>query len=71
LNLGGGLPRQALAADGIPFTSFGVEDAVVETARLKKLGVVFVQQPTVQGPATTAILDDTCGNLIQIVSMNP
>lgn len=62
--------KAALAEDGIPFTSFGVDDAVAETARLKQLGVVFVQEPTSQGPVTTAILDDTCGNLIQIASMN-
>lgn len=60
----------ALVEDGIPFTSFGVEDAVAETARLETLGVVFVQQPTNQGPVTTAILDDTVGNLIQIASFN-
>jgi catechol 2,3-dioxygenase-like lactoylglutathione lyase family enzyme len=62
--------KQALAEDGIPFNSFGVEDAVAETARLKALGVVFVQEPTSQGPVTTAIFDDTVGNLIQIASMN-
>lgn len=60
----------ALVADGIPVTSFAVDDAVVETERLKALGVVFVQEPLTQGPVTTAILDDTCGNLIQITSMN-
>lgn len=62
--------KAALAEDGIPFNSFGVEDAVAETARLKSLGVVFVQEPISQGPVTTAIFDDTCGNLIQIASMN-
>jgi len=62
--------KQALAEDGIPFNSFGVDDAVAETERLKALGVVFVQEPTSQGPVTTAIFDDTCGNLIQIASMN-
>jgi catechol 2,3-dioxygenase-like lactoylglutathione lyase family enzyme len=62
--------KAALADDGIPFNSFGVEDAVAETERLKELGVVFVQEPTSQGPVTTAIFDDTCGNLIQIASMN-
>ena len=62
--------KKALAEDGIPFTSFGVEDAVAETERLKALGVVFVQEPISQGPVTTAIFDDTVGNLIQIASMN-
>ena len=61
----------ALVADGIPVTSFAVDDAVAEASRLEALGVVFVQQPLNQGPVTTAILDDTCGNLIQIASLNP
>ena len=62
--------KKALAEDGIPFTSFAVDDAVAETERLKALGVVFVQEPTSQGPVTVAVFDDTCGNLIQIASMN-
>ena len=61
----------ALVEDGIPITSFAVDDAVAETERLKRRGAVFVQEPLSQGPVTTAILDDTCGNLIQIASMNP
>ena len=62
--------KAALAEDGIPFNSFGVEDVVAESERLKSLGVEFVQEPVSQGPVTTAIFDDTCGNLIQIASMN-
>jgi catechol 2,3-dioxygenase-like lactoylglutathione lyase family enzyme len=62
--------KAALVDDGIPYTSFGVDDAVAETERLKALGVTFVQEPMNLGPVTTAVLDDTCGNLIQIASMN-
>lgn len=62
--------KKALVEDGIPFTSFGVDDAVAETERLKALGVIFVQEPTSHGPVTVAIFDDTCGNLIQIASTN-
>lgn len=62
--------KAALVEDGIPYTSFGVDDAIAETARLKQLGVVFVQEPANHGPVTTAIFDDTCGNLIQIASTN-
>jgi catechol 2,3-dioxygenase-like lactoylglutathione lyase family enzyme len=58
--------RDALVSDGIPFTSFGVEDIQAEYERLKGLGVRFVQEPVQMGPVTTAVLDDTCGNLIQI-----
>ena len=58
--------KQALVEDGIPFTSFGVEDVEAEHARLEGLGVKFTQPPTAFGDVTTAVFDDTCGNLIQI-----
>jgi catechol 2,3-dioxygenase-like lactoylglutathione lyase family enzyme len=58
--------KAALAEDGIPFTSFGVDDVQREYERLRDLGVRFTQEPTAMGPVTTAVLDDTCGNLIQI-----
>ncbi|MFI7440692.1 VOC family protein [Nonomuraea indica] len=58
--------KDALVADGIPYTSFAVRDVKVEYERLRELGVRFTQEPTEMGPVTTAILDDTCGNLIQI-----
>ncbi|MFI6522181.1 VOC family protein [Spirillospora sp. NPDC050679] len=59
--------REALIADGIPLASFAVDDAQAEFERLKGLGVRFVQEPLAQGPVVTAVFDDTCGNLIQIV----
>ena len=55
--------------DGIPFTSFAVDDARAEYERLSALGVRFTQEPTEMQAVTTAVLDDTCGNLIQIASM--
>ncbi len=58
--------KEALVADGIPFTSFGVDDVKAEHARLVGLGVRFTQPPVAMGPVTTAVFDDTCGNLIQI-----
>ena len=58
--------KAALVEDGIPFTSFGVENVQREYERLRGLGVRFTQEPTSMGPVTTAVLDDTCGNLIQI-----
>ena len=61
--------KDALVADGIPFTSFAVEDVHAEHARLTAAGVRFTQEPAEMGPGvTTAVLDDTCGNLIQIAS---
>ena len=61
--------KEALVADGIPFTSFAVADVQKEYERLTALGVTFTQPPTAMGPVTTAVLDDTCGNLIQIAAM--
>jgi catechol 2,3-dioxygenase-like lactoylglutathione lyase family enzyme len=58
--------RSALVADGIPYTSFAVDDVQAEYERLVSRGVTFVQPPTEMGPVTTAVFDDTCGNLIQI-----
>ena len=60
--------KEALAADGIPFTSFMVDDVHAEHARLSALGVRFTQPPVSMGPVITAVLDDTCGNLIQLVT---
>jgi catechol 2,3-dioxygenase-like lactoylglutathione lyase family enzyme len=60
--------KQALVEDGIPFTSFAVDDVRSEFERLRGLGVRFTQEPFEAGPVTTAVFDDTCGNLIQIAS---
>lgn len=62
--------QAALTRDGIPVASFGVDDITAEYERLSGLGVVFVQPPTAMGPVTIAILDDTCGNLIQLAQMS-
>jgi catechol 2,3-dioxygenase-like lactoylglutathione lyase family enzyme len=61
--------KQALVADGIPFTSFGVADVQASYEALTARGVTFVQPPTAMGPVTTVVLDDTCGNLIQLAQM--
>jgi catechol 2,3-dioxygenase-like lactoylglutathione lyase family enzyme len=58
--------KEALAADGIPVTSFAVDDVPAEFGRLRSLGVQFTQEPLEMGGVTTAVFDDTCGNLIQI-----
>jgi catechol 2,3-dioxygenase-like lactoylglutathione lyase family enzyme len=61
--------KDALVGDGIPFTSFAVDDVRQEFARLQSLGVEFAQEPVDMGPVTTAVFDDTCGNLIQIAEL--
>jgi catechol 2,3-dioxygenase-like lactoylglutathione lyase family enzyme len=60
--------KAALVADGIPFTSFTVDDVDQEYERLTDRGVRFTQPPVAMGPVVTAVLDDTCGNLIQIAT---
>jgi catechol 2,3-dioxygenase-like lactoylglutathione lyase family enzyme len=62
--------KAALMEDGIPFTSFAVDDVRAEFERLSARGVRFTQEPTDMGTITVAVLDDTCGNLIQLATMN-
>ena len=61
--------KNALVEDGIPATSFAVDDVQAEFDRLRSTGVRFTQEPTEMGGVTTAVFDDTCGNLIQIVRL--
>jgi predicted enzyme related to lactoylglutathione lyase len=61
--------KESLVNDGIPFTAFQVEDVHAEYERLTRLGVKFTMEPTNMGMVTAAILDDTCGNLIQLYQM--
>lgn len=58
--------KDALMDDGIPFTSFIVENVEAEYERLAALGVRFTQPPTNLGTATTVVFEDTCRNLIAI-----
>jgi catechol 2,3-dioxygenase-like lactoylglutathione lyase family enzyme len=60
--------KQALVDDGIPYTSFAVDDVHAEYEKLRALGVRFTQEPLDMPSVTTAVFDDTCGNLIQIAS---
>ncbi len=60
--------KAALVEDGIPGASFAVDDMNAEYERLTALGVSFTQAPQEMGGVTTAVFDDTCGNLIQLVA---
>jgi catechol 2,3-dioxygenase-like lactoylglutathione lyase family enzyme len=60
--------KRTLVEDGIPFTMFAVDDVAAEHERLTALGVTFTQPPTLMGEMTTAVFDDTCGNLIMIAA---
>jgi catechol 2,3-dioxygenase-like lactoylglutathione lyase family enzyme len=61
--------KNALVEDGIPATSFQVDDVDAEFERLKNIGVKFTVKPMDAGPVRMAVFDDTCGNLIQLVQM--
>ena len=58
--------QTALVGGGIPFNSFAVDDIAGRVRHFGRTGRDFTQKPTQMGPVTTAVLDDTCGNLIQI-----
>ena len=60
--------KRALVEDGIPFNSFAVDNVHSEYERLRSAGVRFTQAPTEMGAVTAAVLDDTCGNLIEIAT---
>lgn len=59
--------QNALMEAGIPWTQFDVVNVDAEYERLSKLGVEFTTKPTMAGNVTYAILNDTCGNYIQLV----
>jgi len=59
--------KKAIVADGIPWTSFMSDDVHAEHRKLKAKGVMFTQPPVEMGGYLSAVFDDTCGNLIQIV----
>ena len=62
--------REALVKDGIPLGSFEVDDVEAECERLKSLDVNITMDPVNAGEVTMAMLDDTCGNLIQLIQRN-
>ena len=59
--------QEAIYEDGIPATMFFVADLQSEYERMSALGVEFTTPPTETEQMTFAVLDDTCGNLIQLV----
>ncbi len=58
--------QAALYEAGIPANAFAVSDIRGEYERLVGRGVEFKGEPTQAGPVTLAVLDDTCGNWIQL-----
>jgi predicted enzyme related to lactoylglutathione lyase len=62
--------QQALHQQGMPAVMFFVDDADKDYARLKDLGVTFTKPPTKTTGSTIAMLDDTCGNLVQLTQLD-
>jgi catechol 2,3-dioxygenase-like lactoylglutathione lyase family enzyme len=62
--------QQEIFRQGIPAANFFVGDVQKEYERLKQLGVTFAKKPTKTTGSTIAVLDDTCGNLIQITHLD-
>lgn len=62
-----GVYQKALYDAGIPANAFITSDITAEFARLKARGVVFRGEPTLMGPITAVMFEDTCGNLIHLV----
>ena len=61
--------QKALFDAGIPLTAFNVHDVEKEYERLIKAGVSFSMKPTAMGPVKIAVLNDTCGNNIQLLQV--
>lgn len=59
--------QKGVYEQGIPATSFGVENIQTEFEKLKGMGVRFTMEPTKMDTIIVAVFDDTCGNLIQIM----
>jgi predicted enzyme related to lactoylglutathione lyase len=58
--------QEGLYNQDLPIMVFGVEDIHKEYERLTALGVVFRGEPSKSDWGTQAVMEDTCGNLIQL-----
>ena len=61
--------QEAIYKQGIRAAMFFVDDAQNEYERISKLGGKFTMKPTKVTGSTIAVLDDTCGNLIQLTQL--
>ncbi|HEY2407263.1 MAG TPA: VOC family protein [Polyangiaceae bacterium] len=62
--------QQARHQQGQPAMMFYVDDVQTEYTRIKALGADFSKPPAKVTGSTIAVLDDTCGNLIQLVALD-
>ncbi|HXI94286.1 MAG TPA: VOC family protein [Blastocatellia bacterium] len=61
--------QQALFQQGLPAAMFYTDDVKADYERTKASGAEFTMPPTEVTGATIAMLNDTCGNLIQITQL--
>jgi predicted enzyme related to lactoylglutathione lyase len=62
--------QQAMFEQGQPAAMFYVDDVQREYDRMKPLGAEFTTPPTKVTGSTIAVVNDTCGNLIQIAALD-
>jgi predicted enzyme related to lactoylglutathione lyase len=62
--------QQAIYEQRQPAAQFFADDVQREHDRMKALGAEFTMPPTKVTGSTIAMLKDTCGNLIQIVTLD-
>ena len=59
----------AMLQQGQPAAMFFTDDVQADYERMKALGAEFTMPPTDVTASTIAMLNDTCGNLIQITQL--
>jgi predicted enzyme related to lactoylglutathione lyase len=62
--------QQAMFEQGQPAAMFYVDDVQREYDRMNAAGAEFTMPPTKVTGSTIAMVNDTCGNLIQIVALD-
>ena len=62
--------QQALFEQGQRAIMFYVDDVQAEHDRAAAAGATFTMPPTKVTGSTIAVLDDTCGNLVQLTSLD-
>jgi predicted enzyme related to lactoylglutathione lyase len=61
--------QQALFQQGQPAAMFYTDDVKGDYARIKAGGAAFTMPPTDVTASTIAVVNDTCGNLIQLTQL--
>jgi predicted enzyme related to lactoylglutathione lyase len=61
--------QQAIFEQGQPAAMFSTDDVRADYERIKARGAEFTMPPTDVTASTIAMLNDTCGNLIQLTEL--